>query len=380
MVIEGKWLCFQTRFFAGGITMPHLQTAGGTTLETFVSPLTRLGLIGLLCLFLLFSFAGCGADLTGLLGSVTTDATLSDLVGTWTGTITTNDLTQNYQFTVDSSGNFVAGDQTPGTATITTAGTVTFTYATGGLTVSLKGSMNSAKTKIVMTTSSWTGGTSGSGTFAGTLTKSGSGNFTAADLVGTWAGSMTENGKAENYSFPVDAAGNFISGSGTTGTATISSSGTVVFSYVSGGYSGTFQGIMSSNKTQIVMSTHTWAGVASGTAAFTGTLSKFTSSLTTFTSNDLVGTWAGSLTENGQAQNYQFIVDASGNFVAGDNTPGTAAISSNGTVTFTYTSGGYTITLQGTMSSDKKQIVMTTSAWTGTATGSAAFTGTLTKS
>jgi hypothetical protein len=36
--------------------------------------------------------------------------------------------------------------------------------------------------------------------------------------------------------------------------------------------------------------------------------------------------------------------------------------------------------LQGTMSSGKTQIVMATSTWTGTDSGSGAFTGTLSKS
>ncbi len=340
-----------------------------------------LGLFGLL------ASSGCSADLSGVLTDVlgslanSTDATLTDLVGTWTGTLTENNQTQNYLFNIDSAGNFTAGDGTPGTASVSTGGTVIFTYAANGYTVKLQGLINSDKSKITMSTSSWTGTATGSTSFTGTLTKSTSGNFTSTDLVGTWTGSLTENGQTQSYQFTVDTSGNFATAGGTSGSATISSAGTVVFTYSSGGYSGTFQGTMSSNKTQIIMATHTWTGTASGSAAFTGTLSKSTSTSSGFAAADLVGTWTGTLTTNGQPQNYQFAVDSAGKFTAGDGTTtGTAVISATGTVGFTYLSNGYTVTLQGAMSTDKTQILMATSTWTGTSSGSGAFTGTLSKS
>jgi len=230
------------------------------------------------CLVLMSS-SGCGVDWSSILDDVlagdTTDATISDLVGTWTGTITANSTALSYQFTIDSSGKFVAGDGTTGTVTVTSGGSVTFTYTTEGYTVLLKGTLNSAKTQITMTTSSWTGTSSGSTSFTGTLTKSSStGTFYATDLVGTWSGTITENGQSQSYSWTIDSSGNFTSTNNTSGTATISSSGMVVFAYSSGGYSGTYQGIMNSSKTQIIMSTHTWTGTSSGSAAYTGTLSK----------------------------------------------------------------------------------------------------------
>lgn len=353
--------------------MWRLKATGWTLSKKFFQ---RLGAFGLV-VTALAGLPGCG-DLSGLLGGDTTFAA-ADLVGTWTGSLTKDNQTQIYLFTVDSSGGFISGDGTTGTAAISSAGKVTFDYTANGYAITLTGTMNSAKTKITMTTSSWTGADTGSSAFTGTLTNTTAGNFTAADLVGTWAGSLTENGVAQNYSFTVDGNGGYTSATGTSGTVTISSSGNVVFTYSSGGYTGTFQGTMNSAKTQIIMSTHTWAGTSTGSAAFTGTLSK--SATGNFTAADLVGIWTGSLTANGQAQNYEFTVDASGNFVAGDNTTtGTATISAAGAVAFTYTSNGYTVSLKGTMNSAKTKIVMSTSSWTGSDSGSSAFTGTLTKS
>ncbi len=203
---------------------------------------------------------------------------------------------------------------------------------------------------------------------------------TLTDLVGTWSGSLTENGVAQNYQIVVDSSGNFTASSGVSGTATISSTGAVTFSYTAGGYAVVMQGTMKSSKTQIVMSSYSWTGTSTGSTPISGTLTKGGSSSSGFLLTDVVGTWSGVLTENGQARSYQVTVNSAGNFVAGDGTSGTATISTSGTVIFTYSSGGYTRTLQGTMNSGKTQIVMSTSTWTGPDSGSASVTGTLSKS
>jgi hypothetical protein len=242
-----------------------------------------MGVIGLPGLF------GCGVDWTSVLESAlasssdnTTNATLSDLVGTWTGTVTVNSATQNYQFVVDSSGAFVAGDGTTGTVTITSSGKVGFSYSSGGYTVILHGTLNSAKTQITMTTSTWSGTSSGSATFAGTLTKSSSStsssssstDYTLADLVGTWTGSLVENGLSQTYEFTVDSSGAFTTGNGISGTVTILTGSTVIFAYSSGGYTGTIQGTINTDKTQITVTKRTWSGTGSGSVSLTGTLTK----------------------------------------------------------------------------------------------------------
>lgn len=262
--------------FVGGMTVA-LRTFSGQVGRTG-SLATGVASVGLLSLLVVFS--GCGLDLSGLLDNTTgpTDATAADLVGTWTGILTAGGASNVYQFTIDAAGSYVAWDNSTGTATTTSNGKVTITYVTNGYTVSLHGTMNAEKTKIVMTSSSWTGPATGSEAFTGTLIKSGSSSgsdgFLLTDLVGTWSGTVTENGLAQNYQFTVDSAGAFTTSGGLSGTAAISTTGTVIFSYSSGGFTGTFQGTMDSGKTQITMSVHTWTGASSGTAGLTGTLAK----------------------------------------------------------------------------------------------------------
>jgi hypothetical protein len=203
---------------------------------------------------------------------------------------------------------------------------------------------------------------------------------TLDDLVGTWTGTLTASGTSQSTKFAVDSSGNLVVADNTSGTATVSTTGKVVFSFVSGSYTLAYQGTLSSDKTEIVMSIMSWSGTSSGSTTLSGTLTQADSGDEDYSLTDLVGTWTGTLAESGQSQTYAFTVDSSGNFTTTGGLSGTAVISTGGTVIFTYTSGGYTGSYQGTMNSGKTKIVMTTHLWIGTDSGSADCTGTLIES
>jgi hypothetical protein len=209
--------------------------------------------------------------------STTSDFELSDTEGTWSGSLTVGSEAMDYDFVVDSSGSFAAGNGTTGTVTISSSGTVTFKYTYNDYNISLKGTMSSDKESIVMSTYSWTGTSSGSTSITGTLTLSESesestSTYLLTDLVGTWTGTMTENGTSTSYEFTIDSTGTLTINDSVSGTATISTGGIVIFTYSTSNYIGTFEGTMNSGKTAIVMTRYTWVGDSSGSANFTGTL------------------------------------------------------------------------------------------------------------
>jgi hypothetical protein len=233
-----------------------------------------MGIAGFLC------SGGCTLDWTSILEdmlsdsttSTTSDFSLSDMEGTWSGSLTVDSEAMDYDFVVDSSGSFVAGNGTTGTVTISSSGTVTFKYVYSDYTISFKGTMSSDKESIEMSTYSWTGTSSGSTSLTGTLSISESSTYLLTDLVGTWTGTLTENGSSSSYEFTVDSTGTLTINDSVSGTATITTSGTVIFTYSTDDYVGTFEGTMNSGKTAIVMSRHTWIGDTSGSTNFTGTL------------------------------------------------------------------------------------------------------------
>jgi hypothetical protein len=235
----------------------------------------------------LMASTGCSFDMTTFLdtlfdSSTSTDGdfTSSDLVGTWSGSITADSEAMDYNFTVDSSGNFTASDEagTTGTAAITSGGAVSFVYTYGSYEITLKGTMSSDKSSIVMATAVWTlDGSSTSKSFSGTLYLDDSDDddttYLLSDLVGTWTGTMTENGTQSTYKYVVESDGTLTINDSIAGTATITTGGTVVFTYSTPDYTGTYEGKMKSTKEAITMTTHTWVSDDdSGTANFTGTL------------------------------------------------------------------------------------------------------------
>jgi hypothetical protein len=223
----------------------------------------------IICLgmFSVVGMGGCnGVDWSSIFDDIINkgDFVASDLVGTWSGNVTATGTdgtsTAKYDFTVDSKGNFTAGDGTKGTATISSSGKVVFSYTYNSLTVKLIGTMNDDKDAITMTTSNYDGYNY---SFSGTLLKSGSDDDTTylmADLVGTWTGTVTKAGTPQIYSFAVTSTGSMTvtSPGSASGSASISTGGTVVFTYVSGDYTITLEGKMDSDKNSIVMSKYTW--------------------------------------------------------------------------------------------------------------------------
>jgi hypothetical protein len=213
-----------------------------------------------LMLTCLSTFTGCGIDPSAL-----GNYALSDLVGTWSGSLTQAGVVQTFQITVDSSGNFTANTGVSGTASISSLGVATFTYATeDGFTAALTGTLNSGKTDIVMSTYAWSGAASGSSELTGTLTKATTSttDFKLADLVGNWDGTLKIAGQSSSYDVTVDSSGKMTIGDSITGTATITASGTVVFMYTKDGETVTMEGTMSNGKTKITMTTRSWTGTS----------------------------------------------------------------------------------------------------------------------
>jgi hypothetical protein len=226
------------------------------------------GIVGCLGIVGLLGMSGCNdVDWSSVVDDVVNDGdfTSSDLVGTWSGTVTattdSGSSTAQYDFTVDDDGSFTAGNGTTGTATISSSGRVVFSYTYNSLTTKLIGTMNSDKNKLTMTTSTYDGSTYA---FSGTLTNSDSDDddtdYVLSDMVGTWTGTITKAGTPQIYSFTVTSSGSMTvtSPSSASGSATISSGGTVVFTYTSGDYTITLEGKMDSDKNSIVMSDYTW--------------------------------------------------------------------------------------------------------------------------
>jgi len=180
-----------------------------------------------------------------------------------------------YKLTVDAAGNFTSDTGVAGVAKITVLGAVTFTYNTeDGYTVTLKGTLNSEKTDITMSKSSWTGVAEGSSALTGTLSKASSNNFRLTDLVGTWSGALKIAGQTTNYDFTVSSSGKLTLGDGYTGTATISTSGTVVFMYDTDDNVITLEGTMNNAKTKITLTTTSWTGASTGSTTVTGSVAK----------------------------------------------------------------------------------------------------------
>jgi len=225
-------------------------------------------LSGGVVLFCLLNLAGCGTDLSSILDG---GFSQSDLTGTWSGTLTQAGAAQVYKLTVDSAGNFTSDSGVAGVASISGLGSVSFIYSTAdGYTVTLKGTLNSEKTDITMSKSSWTGVAEGSSAITGTLSKASSNNFRLTDLVGTWSGSLKIAGQTTNYEFTVDSAGNLTLGDDYSGTATISTSGTVVFMYSTDDNVITLEGTMNNAKTKVTLTTTSWTGETTGSTTVTG--------------------------------------------------------------------------------------------------------------
>ena len=241
------------------------------------SGVVRIGwVMVVLCVVVL---AGCSGevDWTSILEDVLADSLggdcdVSDLAGTWTGTLTSNSQSESYQFIVDSAGSFTSDAGFSGSVTCSSGGTVVFTYSLDNYTIAVQGSLDDDKTAITMSMYAWSGTSSGSATLSGTLSLADSDTFKLADLVGTWTGTLTENDESQSYQFVVDSDGSFTAGDSISGTASITSGGTVKFVYTSENYSGTLKGTMNDDKTQIVMASDTWTGAGSGTAEVSGTL------------------------------------------------------------------------------------------------------------